>query len=90
MANNFTYKNASKESLKAIIDWYHRHHLTTKGRDITPELIVESPSLINIIYILIDRLTLPKDKVLLLTPVYNYYERITKYLGRQVVESRLH
>jgi bifunctional pyridoxal-dependent enzyme with beta-cystathionase and maltose regulon repressor activities len=35
-ANNFTYKNASGESLRAIINWYRRHHLKSQAQDITP------------------------------------------------------
>lgn len=46
---------------------------------------MESPSLLNIIYLLIERLTLPEEKVLLLTPIYNMYDRITKYLKRETI-----
>ena len=50
---------------------------------------METPSLLNIIYLLIDRMTSPEDGILLLAPVYNYYDKISKFLKRRGFESKL-
>jgi len=34
-------------------------------------------------------MALPEDGILLLTPVYNYYDKISKFLKRRVFESKL-
>ena len=57
---------------------------------ITKEEIVETPSLLNILYLLVERYSKENDGVLLMTPVYNYYDRFSKYLKRKVFESRLY
>ena len=51
---------------------------------------METPSLLNILYLLVEKYSKENDGVLLMTPVYNYYDRFSKYLKRKVFESRLY
>lgn len=46
--------------------------------------------MLNILYLLVEKYSKENEGVLLMTPVYNYYDRISKYLKRKVVESRLY
>lgn len=85
MTNNFTYKNPSEEYYKGIISWYKQRHLKDEKMDISKESIVDAPSVLNLIYLLIQDLTKEGEGVLLMTPVFYNYVKIVKYLKRQVV-----
>jgi bifunctional pyridoxal-dependent enzyme with beta-cystathionase and maltose regulon repressor activities len=53
MQNNFTYKNPSDEYYKGLIEWYRRRHIKDPKIEILKEDILDSPSIINLIYLLI-------------------------------------
>lgn len=85
MTNNFTYKNPSEEYYKGIISWYKRRHIKDEKIDISKESIADSPSVLNLIYLLIQDLTKEGEGVLLMTPVFYNYVKIIKYLKREVI-----
>lgn len=88
--NNFTAKNPSGQYYQAIVNWYAKRHIKHRHVTIKSEEIVETPSLLNILYLLVEKYSMENEGVLLMTPVYNYYDRISKYLKRKVIESRLY
>jgi bifunctional pyridoxal-dependent enzyme with beta-cystathionase and maltose regulon repressor activities len=83
--NNFTYKDPSEEYYKAVIEWYRRRHIKDAKTEVSKEDIVDSPSLLNSIYLLLQTLTQEGDGVLLMTPVFYNYVKIIKYLKRKVI-----
>jgi bifunctional pyridoxal-dependent enzyme with beta-cystathionase and maltose regulon repressor activities len=90
VVNNFTYKNPSKAYYQSIIDWHKQRHIKDSKVDLQSQDIVDSPSILNTIYLLIQGLTKEGDGILLTTPVFSYYARIATYLKRKVIESRLY
>lgn len=73
--NNFTYKNIPKQYYEAIIKWYSSRHLLSSQVKIEPHEIVETPSILNIIYLTIQHYAKEGDGVLITTPIFAYYRK---------------
>jgi bifunctional pyridoxal-dependent enzyme with beta-cystathionase and maltose regulon repressor activities len=57
LTNNFTYKYLPKEYFEAIQNWYTHRHIRSPQIKIYPANIVESPSILSIIYLTIQNFT---------------------------------
>jgi bifunctional pyridoxal-dependent enzyme with beta-cystathionase and maltose regulon repressor activities len=53
LTNNFTYKVRPKQYFEAIVRWYSQRHLREGAPSLKAEHILESPSVINMLYIAI-------------------------------------
>ena len=74
--------NAYRE---AVAWWLsHRH-----GWDIDPGAVFTTNGLGNAVALILDTFTAPGDEVILMTPVYHAFARITRAAGRVVAERRL-
>ena len=81
----YTDRNAKNEYHKAIAWWMETRH----GWSVDPSTIFTVTGLGNGVGMVIDAFTKPGDGVVLFTPVYHSFARITRAAGRRVVECPL-
>lgn len=82
----FGYTKPCTESyVNAVINWYSRRY----GWDIEPDWIVYVPNAMLIAKIALDLFTLPGDKVIIQSPVYNLFERVVVRNGRYIANNQL-
>lgn len=81
----FGYTFAMPDYLQSVANWYkHRHNL-----DILPEMVVPTYGVVTALRFTIEKLTKPKDKVMILTPAYEPFFAIINNTGRELVELEL-
>ncbi|MFT4014195.1 MAG: PatB family C-S lyase [Paracoccus sp. (in: a-proteobacteria)] len=81
----YGYPGANRAYLEAIRWWMRARH----GWEIRPEWILTAHGLVNGTAICVDAFTQPGDAVILMTPVYHAFARVTRAAGRQVTEFPL-
>lgn len=81
----YGYPGANRAYLDAIRWWMANRH----GWTVEPDWILTSHGLVNAVGICIDALTQPGDAVILMTPVYHAFARVTRAAGREVTEFPL-
>lgn len=81
----YGYPGTNRAYSDAIIWWMkHRH-----GWDINADWIMSTHGLVNATALCIDAFTAPGDAVILMTPIYHAFARITLAAGRSVTELPL-
>ena len=81
----YGYPSANDAYLQAIRWWMETRH----GWQTQPEWVLTAHGLVNATGICIDALTQAGDGVILMTPVYHAFARVTRAAGRDVVEFPL-
>ncbi len=81
----FGYTLVQEDYYEAIISWFHRRHRWTIAR----EHILYTIGVVPAISVAIKALTMPGEKVLILSPDYNCFFSSVKNNGCEVVESVL-
>ncbi len=81
----FGYTQVDEDYYRAVISWFKRRH----GWQIERDSILYTSGVVPAISSSIKALTLPGEKVLALTPVYNCFFSSIRNQGCQVEESRL-
>ena len=81
----YGYPGANAAYIAAIRWWMANRH----GWDVAPDWILTAHGLVNGTAICVDALTEPGDGVILMTPVYHAFARVTRAAGREVVEFPL-
>ncbi len=81
----FGYFGDHRAYHNAICWWMQNRH----GWNISPDWIFPTHGAVNAVAMCMEAFTQPGDGVVLFTPVYHSFARITHAAGRQVVECRL-
>ncbi|MBE1285887.1 MAG: putative C-S lyase [Rhodobacteraceae bacterium] len=81
----FGYTNVDGDYRKAIQWWMANRH----GWQIETDMIFTATGLCNGVALCLDTYTQPGDGVVLFTPVYHAFARVTRNAGREVVECPL-
>ena len=81
----FGYTLVQEDYYEAIISWFHRRHRWTIAR----EHILHTLGVVPAMSVAIKALTMPGEKVLILSPDYNCFFSSVKNNGCEVVESIL-
>ncbi|WP_406647948.1 PatB family C-S lyase [Aliisedimentitalea scapharcae] len=81
----FGYASIEEDYRKAIQWWMANRH----GWDIDTSMIFTTTGLCNAVALCLDTYTQPGDGVVLFTPVYHAFARVTRAAGRDVVECPL-
>ena len=81
----FGYTHVGEEYYKAIISWFHRRHQW----EIRREEILYTTGVVPAMSVAIKALTMPGEKVLILSPDYNCFFSSTRNNGCEVLESAL-
>jgi len=81
----FGYSNIDGDYRKAIQWWMENRH----GWQIDTDMIFTTTGLCNAVALCLDTYTQPGDGVVLFTPVYHAFARVTRTAGREVVECPL-
>lgn len=81
----FGYAMVDETYYEAVISWFQRRHQWTINR----EWIIYTSGVVPAISCTIKALTLPGEKVLILTPVYNCFFSSIRNQGCQIEESEL-
>ena len=81
----YGYPGANTAYLDAIRWWMATRH----GWDVAPEWILTAHGLVNATALCVDAFTQPGDAVILMTPVYHAFARVTRAAGREVREFPL-
>ena len=81
----YGYFGDDRAYLDAIRWWMKTRH----GWDIQPEWVFTTHGLVNGTGLCVNAFTKPGDAVILMTPVYHAFARITKAAGREVLECPL-
>lgn len=82
----FGYAGKDRDAYHDAIGWWMR---TRHGWEIEPDWIMATHGIMNGIAITIDLFSEPGDGVVLFTPVYHSFARVTKAAGRAVVSCPL-
>ncbi|WP_289773884.1 MalY/PatB family protein [uncultured Bacteroides sp.] len=81
----FGYTRVSESYYKAVTDWFSRRHNWTVNR----EWIIYTSGVVPAVSAIIKALTVPGDKVLVQTPVYNCFFSSIRNNGCEMVSSPL-
>lgn len=81
----YGYPGANRAYTDAIRWWMASRH----GWEVAAEWILTAHGLVNGVGICVDALTQPGDAVILMTPVYHAFARVTRAAGRGVTEFPL-
>lgn len=81
----FAYSTIDSDYRKAIQWWMENRH----GWQIDTDMIFTTTGLCNAVALCLDTYTQPGDGVVLFTPVYHAFARVTRTAGREVVECPL-
>ena len=81
----YGYTVASEEYNQAVTGWMAKRH----GWQVDPAWMVQSFGVVPAIGTAIQAFTQPGDGVIIQTPVYHPFRKVTESLGRQVVENPL-
>jgi len=81
----YGYPGMNRPYLDAICWWMRTRH----DWEIQPEWILNAHGLVNATSVCIDTFTQPGEGVILMTPVYHGFARVTRASGREVVEFPL-
>lgn len=81
----YGYPGANRAYLDAIRWWMANRH----GWTVEPDWILTTHGLVNAVGLCVDALTQPGDAVILMTPVYHAFARVTRAAGREVTEFPL-
>lgn len=81
----FGYTQVGDDYYDAVISWFHRRH----AWDIEREWIMYTTGVVPAASCTIKAMTLPGEKVLVMTPVYNCFFSSIRNQGCEVVESEL-
>ncbi|WP_134678469.1 MalY/PatB family protein [Paracoccus ravus] len=81
----YGYPGANSAYLESIRWWMDTRH----GWQVQPDWVLTAHGLVNATGICIDALTQAGDGVILMTPVYHAFARVTRAAGREVVEFPL-
>lgn len=79
------YTVPDEKYFSSFIDWSKRRY----GMELKREEIHYIPGIVPGIYMLMNALTSPGDKVMIQPPVYHPFRQVTEATGRQVVNNRL-
>ena len=81
----FGYTMVTDDYYEAVVRWFHRRH----GWDISRSHLLYTSGVVPALSCTLKALTLPGEKVLVLTPVYNCFFSSIRNNGCMVSESRL-
>ena len=81
----YGYPAAHPDYLPAIKWWMEQRH----GWQVDPDWILTAAGLVNGTALAVQAFTKPGDRVILMTPVYHAFARVTRALGREVAEFPL-
>ena len=81
----FGYTHVQEDYYEAVISWFHRRHQW----DIQREWILYTTGVVPAISVAIKALTMPGEKVLILSPDYNCFFSSVKNNGCEVAETML-
>jgi cystathionine beta-lyase len=81
----YGYSTLPDEYFESVSDFYFKRH----GYRFAPSDMIYSSGIVAAISSLVRRFTLPSEKVLLQTPVYNNFYNCVENNGRRVIESKL-
>ena len=81
----YGYPGTNTAYNEAIRWWMQTRH----GWDVAPEWILTAHGLVNGTALCVDAFTKPGEAVILMTPVYHAFARVTRAAGREVVEFPL-
>ena len=81
----YGYPGTNTAYIEAIRWWMATRH----GWDVAPEWILTAHGLVNATALCVDAFTQPGDAVILMTPVYHAFARVTRAAGREVREFPL-
>lgn len=81
----YGYPSAHPDYLPAIQWWMENRH----GWQVDPDWILTAAGLVNGTALAVNAFTRPGDRVILMTPVYHAFARVTRALGREVAEFPL-
>ena len=81
----YGYPGTNPAYTDAIRWWMKNRH----GWDVAPEWILTAHGLVNATALCVDAFTQPGDAVILMTPVYHAFARVTRAAGREVREFPL-
>lgn len=81
----FGYTKVPSEYYDAVVNWFKRRHLWS----INPDWIVYTSGVVPAVSAILKALTMPGDKVLMQTPVYNCFYSCIHNSGCQVASSPL-
>lgn len=81
----FGYTHVGDDYYDAVVSWFHRRH----NWDIKREWIIYTTGVVPAASCTIKAMTLPGEKVLVMTPVYNCFFSSIRNQGCEVVESEL-
>ncbi len=81
----YGYSLMDPSYLPALVSWYKRRHRW----EIDPSWVLTTPGVVPAINYMVQRFSLPGDKVLIQTPVYYPFARAILNNGRQVLENPL-
>ena len=76
--NNFTYKGQDERYENSVISWYRNRY----GAVVEKEYITSSPSINQLYSSCLLAFTNPLDKVLVMTPVFYFYNTAASILKR--------
>ena len=82
----FGYTHVPESYYQSVINWFDQHH---HWKGIQPSQIIYTSGIVPAISAIVDGLTLPGDKVLIMTPVYNCFFSCVRNQGCIVEESAL-
>lgn len=81
----YGYTDNHEEECQAQVDWLKRRH----GLEVSPEWILNSPSVVDSIFFCVRCLTSGDDKIMVQTPVYGPFYRAIEAFNRTMVKSKL-
>ncbi|MFO1138970.1 MAG: PatB family C-S lyase [Paracoccus sp. (in: a-proteobacteria)] len=81
----YGYPGANRPYIEAIRWWMASRH----GWEVAPEWILTAHGLVNGTALCVDAFTRPGEAVILMTPVYHAFARVTRAAGREVREFPL-
>ena len=81
----FGYTHVGKDYYEAVVSWFHRRHQW----DIRPEEIIYTTGVVPAMSVAIKALTMPGEKVLILSPDYNCFFSSIRNNGCEVAETAL-
>ena len=81
----FGYTQVGDDYYEAVTSWFHRRH----GWDIDRQWMLYTSGVVPATSCAIKALTLPGEKVIVMTPVYNCFFSSIRNQGCEVVESKL-